>query len=102
MGWGRTLLLGDIGNRLDIGDCEESVRTMQRQLHKVRQERDGQKDVLKELADENAELKLYMASLIRLLISKDVITTEEFARFVNIIDAEDGRVDGKLSGDMKV
>ena len=22
MGWGRTLLLGDVGNRLDIGDVE--------------------------------------------------------------------------------
>jgi hypothetical protein len=25
MGWGRTLLLGDIGNRLDIEDTEQDI-----------------------------------------------------------------------------
>ena len=28
MGWGRTLLLGDIGNRLDIEDCERSISAL--------------------------------------------------------------------------
>ena len=32
MGWGRTLFLGDIGNRLDIGDCENEVARLRRNL----------------------------------------------------------------------
>lgn len=34
MGWGRALLLGDIGNRLEIGDLERDVAEMKRQLRR--------------------------------------------------------------------
>ncbi len=32
MGWGRTLLLGDVGNRLDIGDCEREISSLRTKL----------------------------------------------------------------------
>ena len=32
MGWGRTMLLGDIGNRLDIDDVERDVRNIRRDM----------------------------------------------------------------------
>jgi len=32
MGWGRTLLLGDIGNRLDIDDVEREIADLRRQM----------------------------------------------------------------------
>ena len=32
MGWGRTLFLGDIGNRLDIEDTERDIHGLRRQL----------------------------------------------------------------------
>ena len=63
MGWARTLLLGDIGNRLDIGDVEETVRALRRQ---VRQLASHQSHDLEELRAENESLKLYLAALTRL------------------------------------
>ncbi len=33
MGWARTLLLGDIGNRLDIGDAERDIAELGRTLN---------------------------------------------------------------------
>ena len=32
MGWGRTLLLGDIGNRLDIADTERDIASLRTRL----------------------------------------------------------------------
>jgi hypothetical protein len=33
MGWMRTIFLGDIGNRLDIGDAEENISVLRRRIH---------------------------------------------------------------------
>ena len=32
MGWGRTLLLGDIGNRLDIDDVERDLSNIRKEI----------------------------------------------------------------------
>ena len=32
MGWARTLLLGDIGNRLDIGDAERDIEQLRKRV----------------------------------------------------------------------
>jgi hypothetical protein len=33
MGWGRTLLLGDIGNRLDIEDTEKDIELLKKDIY---------------------------------------------------------------------
>jgi hypothetical protein len=86
MGWGRTLLLGDIGNRLDIEDTERDIAALQRRLRsKARTDR-AQDERLAELERENDQLKLYLASLIRLLVGKDALSRDELAAFVELID----------------
>lgn len=40
MGWGRTLFSGDVGNRLDIDDCEDGTRRLRRNL-RAKTERDS-------------------------------------------------------------
>jgi len=50
------------------------------------------------LVAENAELKLYLASIIRLLTAKGVVSDEELRAMVDAVDAEDGRSDGRLDG----
>ena len=50
------------------------------------------------LINENGELKLYLASLIRLLRAKDIITAQELTAMVNQVDASDGKADGKYNG----
>ena len=56
--------------------------------------------VIDQLRTENRKLKLYLAAVIRLLVSKGAISKEEVARFIEVIDAEDGVVDGEFTGDI--
>ena len=88
MGWGRTFLLGDIGNRLDIADTERDVASLRRRLASKSRIDRGQDERLEELENENDQLKLYLASLIRLLVSKGTLSQDEITTFVEIIDAD--------------
>ena len=98
MGWGRTLLLGDIGNRLDIEDTERDIASVKQELASNVYKNLSQDKQLQLLANENAELKLYLASLIQLLKSKQLITNEELVTMVNNIDTIDGKADGQYNG----
>jgi hypothetical protein len=100
MGWGRTFLLGDVGNRLDISDCEADIRVLKESLMEIHQEEQAKDTELMTLKRENDDLKLYIASIIRLLTNKGLLTREEIEKMVDIIDAEDGALDGKARGDI--
>ncbi len=99
MGWGRTLLLGDIGNRMDIADTEEEIRRIKRGLSGSFSKDQSQDAKLESLARENAELKLYLASVIRILNQRDIISQDQLQAMVSAIDAEDGKIDGRADGD---
>ncbi|MCC6906489.1 MAG: hypothetical protein IT430_00980 [Phycisphaerales bacterium] len=88
MGWGRTLLLGDIGNRLDIADTERDVERLKSALRSKQGVDHSQNIEIAELRQENEQLKLYVSSLIRLLVSRGVVTAEEVSTFVNLIDVD--------------
>lgn len=88
MGWGRTLLLGDIGNRLDIADTERDVARLRRNMRSQSFVDQAQDDRLAQLERENDQLKLYVASLLRLLVAKGTLAEDELAAFVDIIDAD--------------
>lgn len=98
MGWARTLLLGDVGNRLDIEDTEHEIRRLKHDLRGKFRKDMSQDQQIEALADENAELKLYVVSLIRLLSRKGVVTADELEAMVECIDAEDGESNGRYDG----
>ena len=98
MGWGRTLLLGDIGNRLDIKDTEREIGHLKRKSSEAFDKDMSQEGKIDALISDNAELKLYLASVVHFLVSKGLITSEELSAVVYKIDAEDGNVDGKYDG----
>jgi hypothetical protein len=78
MGWARWLLLGDLGQQLDINELQEHVERM-------RNERDlANWDIrhIREVADELLELQLRHGLLVRLLIAKGVISAEEYAGLI--------------------
>ncbi len=100
MGWGRTLLLGDIGNLLDIEDVERDLRSMRRQVESKFKTDMSQDEAIQALIQENGQLKLYLVALIRLLTRKGTITQQELAAIVKTIDAEDGSTDGKYDGNI--
>jgi len=98
MGWGRTLLLGDIGNRLDIEDTEREITKLSRKLFKASLSDMSQDQKIDTLIKENAELKLYFVSVIRLLRAKETLSKEDLKAMVEAVDAEDGSSDGKYEG----
>jgi hypothetical protein len=100
MGWGRTFLLGDVGNRLDISDCEADIRVLKESLMEIHHEGQNIDSELLTLQRENDHIKLYLASITRLLIHKGVLSKDEIEKMVNIIDAEDGAMDGKARGEV--
>lgn len=99
MGWGRTLLLGDIGNRLDIQDTERDISQLKKFLGSEQKKNASQEQIIKELIKEHAEMQLYLVSIVRLLLAKGTITKEELDTIVNEIDVEDGKADGMFHGD---
>lgn len=98
MGWGRTLLLGDIGNRLDIQDTERDIDSLKREIRGSFDKDMSQDRKIDVLISENAELKLYLASVIRLMVSRGMMSHQELADMVEKLDDEDGKDDGKYDG----
>lgn len=88
MGWGRTLFLGDIGNRLDIADTERDIKSLHQKISNKSRMDQQQEARLEALELENDQMKLYLASLIRLLVSKGTLSQHELQAFVDIIDEE--------------
>jgi hypothetical protein len=86
MGWGRMMLLGNVGQQLDIGDLENAIEQMRGDsAQKDQLDREQGQDIA-QLQNENHELKLYLATLIRLLVSKGVLKQEEVDATVSAIE----------------
>ena len=98
MGWGRMLLLGNVGQQLDIQDTERALAQMAQQLRETGRFDHEVARRLDQITAENAELKLYLAAVVRLLVSKNVVTPGELKEIVNAIDRADGQADGKFTG----
>ena len=88
MGWGRMLLLGNVGQQLDIGDLNGEIAAMQNSFLENQQVDLQQSQSLSQLRRENQELKLYLATLMRLLVSKGVLKSEEVETTMRAIETE--------------
>ncbi len=101
MGWGRYFLLGDLGQQLDLSDQKAEIDRLRQEMLRSRSAGGGSAEAFRRLQAENDELRLYLAAVIRILVSKRVVTQAEMRQIVDAIDAEDGTVDGKFSGDLR-
>ena len=99
MGWMRTLLLGDIGNRLDIADAERSVSALRQSQQRTVNNLHARDQQIERLKDEVERQKLAIQALTRFLVQKDLVDEQELQDFIEEVDAEDGVVDGKMSID---
>jgi hypothetical protein len=88
MGWGRTLLLGDWGNQMDIRDTRSDVADLESRLSDQGHRDVAQDQRIDALERESDELKLYLASLLRLLVRKGTLTQEELSAFVDVLDKD--------------
>ena len=96
MGWMRTLLLGDIGNRLDIADAEADIERLRRANERAGLALRSSESEMEMLRNELGRQKLAVQALTRFLIDKGVVAAAELEEFIARIDAEDGVVDGKM------
>jgi hypothetical protein len=86
MGWGRMMLLGNVGQQLDIHDLENAIGQMQSDVARTQNLDRTQEQSIDELTREVHELKLYLATLVRLLVAKGVIRQEEVDTAVQAIE----------------
>ena len=86
MGWGRMMLLGNVGQQLDIDDLGKAVEDMRTAYAQTRNLDQEQEKSIEDLRSENHELKLYLATLLRLLVAKGVIRQEEVDATVQAIE----------------
>ena len=88
MGWGRMFLLGNVGQQLDISDLNQEIAAMQEVFLRNQQDDLKQSRSIAALRRENQELKLYLATVVRLLVSKGVLKPEEVEATVRAIEPE--------------
>ena len=100
MGWGRMLLLGDIGQQMDLGDLEQEVADLRNRLKAGRARHAEVDRELERLAADHDELKLYVAAILRALVSRGVVSRDELGDLVRSVDAEDGDPDNAYRGDI--
>ncbi len=101
MGWGRMLLLGNLGQQLDIEDQRQEIQNLRARVQsESRQAAQGIEMRLDALERQNDEMKLYLAALVRYLAAKGAIDLKEFAKLVEEVDAEDGTADGRFDGNV--
>ncbi len=88
------MLLGDIGNRLDISDNEQRIAQIQRDQrskYSAKSSKDkSQDEAIAALQADVSQLELALGTMATLLISKGVVTTDELGRLVEVIESGDG------------
>jgi len=80
------MLLGNFGQQLDISDLSEAVNRMRdnfAQNDSVDQSQDAE---IRKLQVENRELKLYLSTVVRLLVTKGVLTQAEIDATVQAVE----------------
>jgi hypothetical protein len=98
MGWGKLFFVGEVLQQLDMANQKREIANLRDELQKNRGSSGGAAGDLASLQAENDELRLYLAAVVRLLISKGIISQEEMKQVVDAVDAEDGVRDGKYKG----
>lgn len=79
MGWGRYLLLGDLGQQLDLQDVRRAFDEQDRRDR-------TQEETIQTLWRENQQLKLAVTGLARLLQQKGLATASELQQISRVIE----------------
>ena len=93
------LLDWNLGQQVDLGKQRDEIDQLKRRL-RARPVGATTESEVERLRVENGELRLYVATLFRLLITKGVATEDEVRSLVRVIDGGDGQVDNAFRGDV--
>lgn len=95
MSWLRGLIpSSDFSQQWSIDNLQDDLQQMRRLLN----ETSSKTRPIEQLARENSELKLVVATMLRLLIQRGIVTPTEFQALAAQVDFEDGQLDGKVAG----
>jgi hypothetical protein len=112
MGWLRYFFLGDLGQQMDLQEQQDQIEAMRRQLAAQKPPRGRERGTaegrkveelerqVEKLWEENFTLRLYVATILRVLVTKKVVTREELEGLIHALDAEDGDTDQAFRGDV--
>jgi cell fate (sporulation/competence/biofilm development) regulator YlbF (YheA/YmcA/DUF963 family) len=89
MGWGRYFLLGDLGQQLDLQDRQREMDNLRGQLDSQFSRDANQDEQIRVLRRHNQDLQMYMTALVRLLISKGLVSEAEIAQTVQMVEKTD-------------
>lgn len=93
-------LLGwDFGQQIDLNEQSDQIAQLKRELQSKPAAATTESE-LERLRLENAELKLYVASIFQLLRSKGIATEDELRRLISLVDGADGQMDNTFRGDV--
>lgn len=81
------LLLGDVGQQLDIRDLQNYINDAIKEIDANKELDQEQAVEIANLKKENRELKLYTLGLARLLSSKGLVTEDELKQLVSAVDS---------------
>ena len=90
MSWGRMLLLGNVGQQIDIEDIEEDVARLRARIHSQQTTDSSQDEALLTLRREVTDLQLVVAELARLLVSGGTLPAEAVERLIRGVDRKPG------------
>ena len=87
MGWGRMLLLGNIGQQLDIQEAAGDIESLKAALQTKAALDRTQDERLAQLQKRVLDLELCVASLLRLLAQNQTLSGDELSRLARLVDA---------------
>lgn len=97
MSWLKHILLGDLGQSMDIEETKEMVAGQAAfQIQQGKHVVDAKIEIAR-LKRRNEQLHLAVTALTRHLVAKGVVDAAELAAFIDEIDGLDGKVDGTLA-----
>ena len=97
MGWLKHILLGDLGQSMDILEAREVMAGQAAlQIQQSKRVVDANLEIAR-LRRRNEQLHLAITALTRHLVAKGVVDAAELASFIDEIDRSDGKEDGKLA-----
>ncbi|MFK7960533.1 MAG: hypothetical protein AB8G96_08400 [Phycisphaerales bacterium] len=94
MGLLRTLLLGDLGNLLDIKDNQRSLESARSELWRTRESQNDLEERVRTLEREGEQMQVFIAALLATLKHEDLLTEEQVAWMATFADAVDGPGEG--------
>ena len=87
MSWARMLLLGNLGQQLDIDDVEADVARLRARLHSQATTDQSQDQAILTMRREITELKVLVAELARVLSAGGQLPPQTLERMVHALEA---------------